>query len=76
MTPDSTMLIIENILPQGNKASETKFIDLNMLAMCRGGRERTLEEFRSLIIRAGLKLMSSEGTNDLPDLHILEVCKG
>ena len=55
MTEDGRLLLVEMVVPPGNEASWTKFIDLNMLVMT-GGMERTEAEFRDLLARAGFRL--------------------
>ena len=71
MKPASKLLIIEMIIPAGNGPSMAKLLDLEMLVMT-GGKERTEEEFRSLIDSAGLNLEKSITLNE--DLFVLE-CK-
>ncbi len=49
------VLLVESVVPEGNKPGMAKFMDLNMLVMT-GGRERTEEEYRALFAQAGFKL--------------------
>ncbi|MBX9787294.1 MAG: methyltransferase [Pirellulales bacterium] len=49
------VLLIEAVIPPGNKPSFGKLIDINMLVMP-GGKERTAAEYKSLYAAAGLKL--------------------
>jgi hypothetical protein len=55
MTPASRLLIIEMVLPEGNTPHPGKLLDLMML-VGPGGRERTPEEYRALLAKAGLKM--------------------
>ena len=48
MRPDSRLLIVEAIVPDGNSFSIARLLDLEVLLMG-GGRERTEEEFRALL---------------------------
>ena len=49
------LLLVEAVLPTGSEPHFGKFIDLNMLVMT-GGRERTEEEYRTLLEAGGFKL--------------------
>jgi SAM-dependent methyltransferase len=55
MRPDCRLLILEMIVPGGNQPSAAKLLDLEMLVVT-GGKERTEEEFRSLLESAGFAL--------------------
>ena len=55
MPADGRVLIVENVIPDGNEAHPGKLIDLEMLLMT-GGRERTHHEFESLLAGAGLRI--------------------
>lgn len=57
MSKTARLLIIERLLPEAI-SPDTELIegDLNMLCLS-GGAERTLEEYRALCVRAGLKLV-------------------
>lgn len=55
MQPDSRLLIIEQIVPEGNEPSFSKILDLEMLVVLTG-KERTEAEFRSLLAETGFKL--------------------
>ncbi len=52
---DGRVLIVENVIPDGNEAHPGKLIDLEMLLMT-GGRERTQHEFEVLLASAGLRI--------------------
>lgn len=53
---DGTMLLIERILKPSNQPDPAKFVDLQMLVLAPGGRERTEAEFRALLGEAGFSL--------------------
>ena len=55
MTESSRVLLVEMIVPEGNSASFSKLLDLNMLVMT-GGRERTRAEFAALFGAAGFNI--------------------
>jgi hypothetical protein len=64
-----TLLVIERLLGPPNEGAEAKFTDLNML-VGPGGRERTLDEFATLLAAAGYRLV---GDTPVPGgLHVLE----
>jgi hypothetical protein len=44
------------VIPPGNGPFPGKLLDLNMLVMSEGGRERTPEEYAQLLEGAGLRL--------------------
>jgi SAM-dependent methyltransferase len=54
--PHGRLLIVEMILPEPNKPSPGRLLDLIMLANSPSGRERTLEEYRDLLERADFQL--------------------
>jgi hypothetical protein len=56
MPKNARLLIIEAIIPPGNKPFAQKLIDLEMLMMTPGGRERTETEYRRLLETAGFRL--------------------
>ena len=56
MAPGGRLLIIEQVIPPGNDPFPGKLLDLNMLVMTEGGRERTPGEYALLLERAGLRL--------------------
>jgi hypothetical protein len=58
MPTNSTLFIIERILPEPEEArgaTETLLTDLEMLVTTSGGRERTEIEFRELLAKAGFE---------------------
>lgn len=56
MAPGARVLIVEPVIPPGNGPFPGKLLDLNMLVMTEGGRERTADEYAQLLERAGLSL--------------------
>jgi O-methyltransferase domain len=60
MGPGATLLIIEQVLPErleaGDVAWQSARLDLQMLVLTSGGRERTEPEFRQLLADAGFEL--------------------
>ena len=61
MAADSRLLLIERVIGEPNDADEAKLFDISMLAML-GGRERTAEEYRTLLQSAGLRMMRTLAT--------------
>lgn len=55
MPADGRVLVVENVIPEGNEAHAGKLIDLEMLLLT-GGRERTRREFDVLLASAGLRI--------------------
>jgi hypothetical protein len=55
MREDGRVLIVETVVPEGNEPHYSKLLDLEML-VSPGGVERTAEEYRALLARAGLRL--------------------
>ncbi|MFN9635858.1 MAG: methyltransferase [Synechococcaceae cyanobacterium] len=56
MAPGARLLLLEQVIPPGNAPFPGKLLDLNMLVMSEGGRERTPGEYANLLSRAGLNL--------------------
>ena len=56
MAPGGRVLIVDFVLSEGPESIITQLIDLEMLVMTRGGRERTEQEYSSLLASAGLDL--------------------
>ena len=53
--PAGKLLLVEMVIPEDNQPSPAQAMDLNMLVLL-GGRERTEEEYRSLLQEAGFRL--------------------
>jgi hypothetical protein len=75
MGDHSRLLIVERGMPEADPAPLDSLIsDFTMLTMTSGGRERTTEEYRALIGRAGLTLQRVTDIKGGP--HIIEATKG
>jgi hypothetical protein len=72
MPEHGKLLLVESILPPSNEPSPTKFIDMIMLLMT-SGRERTEEEYRSLLRSNGFELTRVIPTPSM--LSIIEAVK-
>lgn len=55
MPADATLLLMESVVPAGHEPHFAKSLDLDMLLFV-GGRERTEDEFASLLDRSGFQL--------------------
>ena len=64
------LLVIERIIHPGNEPAFGKLLDLQMLIMTSGGRERTELEFRELFKTAGFELTKITPTPE--DISLLE----
>lgn len=53
--PGATLLLLEFVIPEHDGEFIGKWVDLEMLVVA-GGRERTAEQYRSLLARAGFRL--------------------
>jgi hypothetical protein len=62
MGPKSRLLIVEMVLPEGNVFHPGKMTDMIMLAIP-GGEERTEEQYRELLAKAGFRLERVVATN-------------
>jgi hypothetical protein len=56
LAPGGRRLIVEQVIPPGNEPFPGKLLDLNMLVMTEGGRERSPAEYAILLSRAGFTL--------------------
>jgi hypothetical protein len=72
MPDHAKLLLIESIIPPGNEPSPAKFGDLIMLLLT-GGRERSEEEYRSLLRSNGFELTHLMPTPSM--LSIIEAVK-
>jgi len=61
--PKGRILVIEHIRPDDATPHMAKFMDMQMLIMTPGGRERTLTEFEHLFAAADLALRNTVATN-------------
>jgi O-methyltransferase domain len=57
MPAHAKLLVCEKILTEGNEAGHTRKLDLVMLLNTPGGRERTEPEYRTLLEKAGFRLV-------------------
>ncbi|WP_341530405.1 methyltransferase [Nostoc sp. UHCC 0302] len=73
MKTQSRLLVIDFVIPPGNEFYGSKFIDVNMLTMCPGGRIRTEEEFQELFKTAGFKITKIIPTES--EVSIIEAVK-
>ncbi|WP_227980541.1 methyltransferase [Nocardia spumae] len=55
MRPSARLVIVEIVLPQGNRPHPGKYIDLEMLINS-GGRERTAADYRKLLADSGFAI--------------------
>jgi hypothetical protein len=65
MAPGGTLLLVETVIPPGNGPHFGKQMDVIMLTLFAGGRERTEEEFRALFARTGFELTRIVPTHTL-----------
>jgi hypothetical protein len=59
MTPTSRVLVADSVIAAGNEQDNAKLVDLLMLVVL-GGRERTEDEWRTLLARNGLTVVRAE----------------
>jgi len=71
MVDNGRVLVVEQVIPPGNDPFVGKLLDVNMLVMCPGGKERTSEEFRDLFAKSGFKM-----TRIVPTQGIVSVVEG
>jgi len=57
MRPGGTLLVMDRVIAPGDAADPNKFVDLEMLVLTHGGRERTQLEFQGLLDQAGFDLV-------------------
>lgn len=67
--PGGKILIIDNVIPEGNEPHQGKIHDIEMMVMT-GGKERTVVEFEQLLNLAGLELIAITPTES--SLSIVE----
>jgi hypothetical protein len=56
MKPESHLVLIEELIPETAELTWAKWLDLHMLAMAPGGKERTASEYKDLYSKSGLDL--------------------
>ncbi len=74
MPDHAKLLLVESIIPTGDEPSLAKFVDMLMLMMT-GGRERTEEEYRSLLRSSGFELTQVIPLPAMLNLSIIEAVK-
>jgi predicted O-methyltransferase YrrM len=57
MRPGGKLLVVDRVIAPGDAADPNKFVDLEMLVLTHGGRERTQREFQALYDQAGFDLV-------------------
>ena len=62
LPPEGRLIVIEQVVQEGGAPSPAKLLDIEMLAMTAGGRERTEAEFSQLFASAGFKLTRTVST--------------
>jgi hypothetical protein len=67
-TKNGRVLLVEGVIRPGNDPDPFKFIDLEMLMMCGGGKERTEAEYSTLLESAGLRLNRIARTEQFVDV--------
>ena len=71
MTANGRLLVIDAVLPSDNAPDINKFIDLQMLVLTHGGKERTEAELRSLFKAGGFQL-----TRIIPTPTLFKIIEG
>lgn len=71
MPENGKVLVVEAVISGPNEPSVGKLIDIEMLTMTTGGRERTASEYKELFAAAGFKL-----TNIIPTPSNVSVIEG
>lgn len=68
LPPDGRLLIVEMVLTPPGEPHFSKLLDLEMLVMSPGGKERTIGDYEVLLAAAGLRLgrvVPTEGPNSI-----------
>ena len=55
MSAGARLLLVEQVIPEGDGFHQSQLDDLNMLVTCRG-RERSADELQALLAPAGFQL--------------------
>ena len=71
MVTNGRLLVIDAVIPSDNGPDINKFIDLHMLVLTPGGKERTEAEFRSLFKAGGFQL-----TRIIPTPTLFKIVEG
>jgi predicted O-methyltransferase YrrM len=70
--PGGTLVVIGLLLPSTPEPSLAYLMDLQMMVMMDGGRERTLAEHRSLVAGEGYEFVRDVPIGEVMPAHILE----
>jgi len=62
MPETAKILIVEAVIEKGNSPSLAKMLDMLMLVVKKGGKERTAEEYKDILNRSGLKVLRTYKT--------------
>jgi hypothetical protein len=68
MHPHARLLLIETVVAAGDQADRVKWLDLEMLVLTSGGRERTADEYAGLLRAAGLRVARIVHTHGRRDI--------
>jgi hypothetical protein len=68
MTTPARLLVVEQVMPEGNAPSPGKLMNIHMLVTNAGGRERTEREWRTLLEAADFCLQSIVPTGAAYDI--------
>jgi hypothetical protein len=71
MAEDGRVLVVDAVIKPGNSQDMNKMIDLQMLLLTKGGKERTEQEFKKLFRNAGLEL-----TRIIPTTSMFSIIEG
>ena len=67
---DSRLIVIEAVMATGNQPDFAKLMDLEMLVLYDGGRERTAADFSRLLAAAGFKLSQVIPTDSVASILV------
>lgn len=73
MAPNGRILVVDSVIKSGNSFDMSKLIDLQIMATCHGGKERTKDQFINIFRESGLELIKIHETAAV--FSILEVKK-
>lgn len=62
MNSNGRVLIVDTVIKDGNSFDMNKLIDLQIMATCKGGKERTKDQFNDILSQSGLKLIKIHET--------------
>jgi hypothetical protein len=68
LRPHAKLLLVESIVASGDEPDRVKWLDLEMLVLTSGGRERTADEYERLLGSAGLRMDRIVRTNGRRDV--------